>query len=143
MTSTDENNATNPPHGKRSRFHNIRAILTERRQELLDQLQNAKEDTREEGSRGRAGGDYADTSTSNSEGDVAFTILQLKTQTINKIDEALKRLEAGNFGDCFECGDEISERRLRALPFAVRCKSCEDDREEAERRVLLSKGRRK
>ena len=47
---------------------------------------------------------------------------------------ALRRLEEGTFGYCFECGEEISERRLRALPFAVRCKDCEEARETAQQR---------
>ena len=51
-----------------------------------------------------------------------------------KVDAALRRLEEGTYGDCFECGDEIAEARLRALPFAVRCKDCEEARETAERR---------
>jgi RNA polymerase-binding transcription factor DksA len=35
---------------------------------------------------------------------------------------------------CFECGEEISGARLRALPFAVRCKDCEEAREIAAQR---------
>ena len=54
---------------------------------------------------------------------------------------ALRRLEDGSYGDCFECGDEISEARLRALPFAVRCKECEEARETAEQRERLSQRR--
>ena len=42
----------------------------------------------------------------------------------------LARLAAHQYGACAVCGLEISERRLRALPFAVRCKRCEDRREE-------------
>ena len=34
----------------------------------------------------------------------------------------------------FECDEEIAEARLRALPFAVRCKDCEEVRENAEQR---------
>ena len=45
-----------------------------------------------------------------------------------------KRLEEGTYGNCFECGDEIAEARLRALPFALRCKDCEEARETAEQR---------
>ena len=48
--------------------------------------------------------------------------------------EALARLEQGNYGNCFDCGEEIAEKRLRALPFAVRCKDCEEARENAEQR---------
>jgi DnaK suppressor protein len=58
----------------------------------------------------------------------------MKSETLNKIDAALRRLEDGSYGNCFECGDEISEARLRALPFAVRCKDCEEARETAEQR---------
>ena len=44
------------------------------------------------------------------------------------------RLEQGDYGNCFDCGEEIAEKRLRALPFAVRCKDCEAAREVAEQR---------
>ena len=57
--------------------------------------------------------------------------------TLSKIDEALGRLEEGAYGNCFECGSQISEQRLRALPFAVRCKDCEEARETAARRERL------
>ena len=39
------------------------------------------------------------------------------------------RLNVGDDGCGFECDAEISEARLRALPFAVRCKPCEEGRE--------------
>jgi len=45
---------------------------------------------------------------------------------------ALTRLDAGKYGYCFDCAQEISEQRLRALPFAARCQSCEERREEKE-----------
>jgi len=63
-------------------------------------------------------------------------------ETLHRIEEALERLEEGTFGYCFECGDEIEERRLRALPFAVRCKDCEEARETAERRERQQANRR-
>ena len=58
----------------------------------------------------------------------------MKSETLNKVNDALVRLEQGNYGNCFECGEEIAEKRLRALPFAVRCKDCEEAREVAEQR---------
>jgi len=61
----------------------------------------------------------------------------MKSETLNKIDAALRRLEDGSYGDCFECGEEIAEARLRALPFAVRCKDCEEARESAEQRERM------
>ena len=61
--------------------------------------------------------------------DIEFALIQMKAETLNKINEALARLDEGRYGDCYECGDEIAEARLRALPFAVRCKDCEEERE--------------
>ena len=61
--------------------------------------------------------------------DLELGLLQMKAATVTRIDEALIRLQAGEYGYCFECDGEIWERRLRALPFAVRCKACEEARE--------------
>ena len=63
-------------------------------------------------------------------------------ETLTKVDAAIRRLGEGSYGDCFECGDEISEARLRALPFAVRCKDCEEARETAEQRERMVAQRR-
>jgi hypothetical protein len=66
----------------------------------------------------------------------------MKSQTLIKIDAALRWLKDGTYGVCFECGGEIAERRLWALPFAVPCKDCEDTREIAERheRAMARRG---
>ena len=66
----------------------------------------------------------------------------MKAETVNRIDEALRRLEEGTYGHCFECGDDIGEARLRALPFAVRCKDCEEIRERTEQRQRSAAQRR-
>ena len=42
---------------------------------------------------------------------------------------------------CFECGEEIAQPRLRALPFAVRCKDCEEALEMAQQRVRVQSRR--
>ena len=54
----------------------------------------------------------------------------MSLQTVARIDDALVRLDAGKYGSCLECAREISEQRLRALPFAVRCQGCEQRREQ-------------
>ena len=56
----------------------------------------------------------------------------LRAETLIRIDEALVRLDAGEYGSCAECDGEVSERRLRALPFAVRCQACEEGREQEQ-----------
>ena len=44
---------------------------------------------------------------------------------LRDVDAALERIKAGTFGKCATCGREISEARLRAVPSALYCASCE------------------
>ncbi len=66
--------------------------------------------------------------------DIELSLIQMRAETLARINEALGRLEAGEYGLCVECDEEISERRLRALPFAVRCTACEERREQGDAR---------
>lgn len=124
----------------RQRYVELKRILEERRREILAQVQEKMRDVRAEGGAGEGQGvlDAAETSEADIQDDIEFALIQMKSETLHRIEEALARLEGGQFGNCFECGDEISERRLRALPFAVRCKDCEEAREVAERRERQS-----
>jgi len=124
----------------RQRYVELKRILEERRREILAQVQEKMRDVRAEGGAADGKGvlDAAETSEADIQDDIEFALIQMKSETLHRIEEALARLESGQFGDCFECGDEISERRLRALPFAVRCKDCEEAREVAERRERLT-----
>jgi DnaK suppressor protein len=58
---------------------------------------------------------------------------------IKKIDEALRRIEEGSFGECDECGEDIELRRLEARPTATLCVSCKEEQEKKE--VLTASGR--
>jgi RNA polymerase-binding transcription factor len=68
---------------------------------------------------------------------IGFALIQMKAETLRKIDAALRRLGENTYGRCLECGDEIAAARLRALPFATRCRNCEDGREAAEQRERI------
>lgn len=54
-------------------------------------------------------------------------------QYLKAIEMALERLERGEYGQCMECGDLISEKRLEAVPAAELCISCKDKKEKLER----------
>jgi|SRR5581483_5556224 len=45
---------------------------------------------------------------------------------IRALNAAIARLEAGNFGQCLNCGQEIELKRLRALPWARYCVTCQE-----------------
>ncbi|RMG10764.1 MAG: RNA polymerase-binding protein DksA [Deltaproteobacteria bacterium] len=52
---------------------------------------------------------------------------------IRKIEEALRRIDAGEYGDCEACGEPISEARLKARPFTTLCIECKEEAERLER----------
>jgi DnaK suppressor protein len=119
---------------KTSRYNELKKMLEERRRELLNAVQGKIRDVRAEGSKDRDVLDQGESSEVDIQEDIEFALIQMKSETLTKVDAALRRLEEGTYGDCFECGDEIAEARLRALPFAVRCKDCEEAREVAAQR---------
>lgn len=128
----------------RQRYTELKRLLEERRREILAQVQD-----RENARRAEISGDQKGAADDDDEGvvedeptDIDIAIHNMKLETLHRIEEALVRLEAGQFGDCSECGDEISVRRLRALPFTLLCKDCDEEREVAQR-LQLSKAHRK
>jgi len=52
---------------------------------------------------------------------------------IQKVEEALDRIDKGIFGVCESCGKSISEKRLMARPVTTLCIDCKTDRENQER----------
>jgi DnaK suppressor protein len=118
----------------KNRYNELKKMLEDRRRELLSEVQGRMRDVRQDGNKERDVLDQGESSEVDIQEDIEFALIQMKSETLTKIDAALRRLEDGTYGDCFECGDHISEARLRALPFAVRCKDCEEARETAEQR---------
>jgi DnaK suppressor protein len=129
----------------RTRYTELKQMLEGRRRELQAAVQGKMRDVREEGAWGGKQGEVLDaveSSEADIQDDIEFALIQMKSETLNKVNDALARLEQGNYGNCFECGEEISEKRLRALPFAVRCKDCEEAREVVEQRERQLASRR-
>lgn len=119
-----------------ARYAELKRILEERRREILSEVQEKMRDVRSIGASGEGQGvlDAAEATEADIQDDIELALIQMKSETLHKIEEALTRLDEKTYGNCNECGDEILERRLRALPFAVRCKDCEEAREMAELR---------
>jgi DnaK suppressor protein len=136
VASKASKNATD---SRSQRYEELRTILEDRRREIQSEVQSRMKDVRAD--TGQAGVvDDVETSESDIQDEIEFALIQMKAETLHRINEALERLEEGTYGRCFECGEEIEPRRLRALPFAVRCKDCEEAREvAAQRERVLSR----
>ena len=140
-----EMHKTATPAMPSSRYAELKQMLDDRRREIQAEVQGKMRGVREEGTWGGKLNEVLD-AVESAEADIQeeleFSLVQMKSETLNKINDALARLEAGTYGNCFDCGEEIAEKRLRALPFAVRCKDCEQARENAENRERQLQSRR-
>ncbi len=127
-------------HMNKARYEDLKQMLEERRRQILSQVHEKIRDVRTENVSGKVNTvlDPGESSEAGIQEDIEFALIQMKAETLNKINEALGRLEEGAYGNCFECGEEISHQRLRALPFAVRCIECEEARENAQKRERMA-----
>jgi len=133
------------PEASSTRYSDLKQMLDDRRREIHAEVQGKMRGVREEGTWGGKLNEVLDaveSAEADIQEDLEFALVQMKSETLNKINDALARLETGTYGNCFDCGEEIAEKRLRALPFAVRCKDCEQARENAENRQRQLQSRR-
>jgi DnaK suppressor protein len=64
--------------------------------------------------------------------DISLRQLSTHRENLQKIDEALRKVDEGTYGICEDCGEEISDKRLKILPFAIYCTDCQENRERIE-----------
>lgn len=69
-------------------------------------------------------GDFYDHASNDRDRELALMITDRERTKLVQIEDALKRIEDGEYGECENCQDEIGEDRLRAMPFAKFCLSC-------------------
>jgi DnaK suppressor protein len=78
--------------------------------------------------------DPTDRASHESDRNFVLRIRDRERKLILKIEEALARIEEGTFGVCEECGDEISEERLKVRPVTTLCIHCKTEAEDKEKR---------
>jgi DnaK suppressor protein len=117
------------------RYDVLKRMLEERRREIQEKLRSLRETRPSDADQVK---DAEEQSVDDLVREVDFALMQMKSETLAKIDEAMRCLEHGSYGACAECGTEIAEARLKALPFATRCRACQERQEleaAAERQV--------
>jgi DnaK suppressor protein len=58
--------------------------------------------------------------------EVAIRNLDRESKLLKEVEAALKRIEQGSFGVCLRCEEDIPEKRLKAVPWAAYCISCQE-----------------
>lgn len=108
----------------------VRDLLQTRRRRLAADLETRVARLREADTHAAA----LKEDTEDDSSDLDLRLLELTATTLRRVDQAIESLDKGRYGWCTRCSGKISEMRLRALPFAVRCRECEAAREAQQKR---------
>ncbi|MGA8181906.1 MAG: TraR/DksA family transcriptional regulator [Desulfobacterales bacterium] len=73
--------------------------------------------------------DQADYALAELKEETVFSFIEHKYEELEKIEQALTRIESGAYGHCIDCGGWIGEARLEVMPAAVRCRKCQEELE--------------
>jgi DnaK suppressor protein len=101
----------------------FREILMKRRQEILDNQKPIADSMIDTNTRQ---GDLADQANGNNEVHIHLKLKQTDAKILIAIEEAIQRVEAGTYGLCRDCGDQISKPRLEAIPWTRVCIGCKE-----------------
>lgn len=116
--------ATTKPMTRRA--DGLRKMLEERRAEIQEKLRAIRSEIPSYQDEVR---DSEEQSVTDFAQEMEFALVEMKAQTLIRIDEALLRVDQGTYGTCDECGEEIAEARLAAVPFALLCRDCQEREE--------------
>jgi DnaK suppressor protein len=100
-----------------------RALLEEKRAELLEGFESARSRTSDSDEEDK---DYIDYAVSSYTKEFLFSLSDMERQQLVRVEDALKSIDAGTYGACDECGEEIEVKRLQAVPWAVFCLRCQE-----------------
>ena len=120
----------------RERYLLLKDMLEERRREVQHKLRSLRETLPIKAGAVR---DAEEQSVDDFVTEVDMTLMQMKSETLSKIDQAIARLESDTYGRCEECDKEIAAPRLKALPFAALCRDCQEETETTVRAAREAK----
>lgn len=112
----------------------IREELERKRRALESAIQTTLGQTRGETERMELAKDPYGTASITHDDEMRVDVVVRRRRELQEVNRALDDLEAGRYGTCVDCGEEIAPKRLKALPFATRCIACQSATE-TERRA--------
>jgi DnaK suppressor protein len=120
------------------RRDDVRRMLLEHQRELLSEIQSRVRDVREGGSNSHYHTtDLPEMVEAEPQDDLVFAPIQMKAKMLERVNESIRHCDEGTYGYCVACGEAIASSRLRTLPFAVRCRDCEETREDEQQRARV------
>ncbi|MCC2639795.1 MAG: dksA [Nitrospira sp.] len=113
----------------------LQRMLLGKRQEIIREIEGnlGKSLTEDQQRRLESARDVGDQALMDLERELGISLMEMRNRRRQAIDEALMRLNEGTYGICAECGIEVSEKRLEAVPFAKLCVQCQSRQELLEK----------
>ncbi|EQC50445.1 TraR/DksA C4-type zinc finger protein [Bacteriovorax sp. DB6_IX] len=84
-------------------------------------------------------GDIIDQTTNERDAQLLLKLQGRDRFFLKKVNHALEKIASGTFGECEECGEDITMKRLLARPIATQCIHCKEEQEREEGQVRYSK----
>ena len=110
-------------------MEDIKQKLQEEKEQILAELRaqaaSSKDNSRKDV------GDEVDSSVDEQERELSLLLRDRDRDRLESIEEAIQRMQTGDYGYCEECGDSIPKKRLMAMPLARMCVNCQQDQERA------------
>lgn len=104
----------------------MKNILLKMKEEVLKEISEAKKADASSLSTDPSG-DIYDQASSERERELTLLLGDREREKLKNIDDALQRIESGEYGICEECEEEIPLGRLKVMPFARYCVRCKTD----------------
>ncbi|MCD6280202.1 MAG: TraR/DksA family transcriptional regulator [Deltaproteobacteria bacterium] len=111
-------------------IQNIKKILLNMKNEIMENLKERMKSA--DISDQREIGDVFDDADLEQSREFNLLLTTREKEKLEQIDAALTRMEAGEYGICEECGEQIPIGRLKAMPFATLCVKCKSKKESLE-----------
>ena len=138
--ATPQPQASSPKKSKKkngddARHVQLKQILLDKREALIQEIkqQLGQSVSEEQSRRLEAAMDSGDQALVDLDREMGISLQEMRNRERQLIDDALDSLDEGTYGVCADCEEEISEKRLHALPFARLCVECQSKRELLEK----------
>lgn len=127
--SAPEKPAVRPKGYSKAELEHFRKIIMEKRKEILEELETLRatimdSTTGEYTQENSAYSLHMEQGTDTMEREKTFLFASREGKFLNYLDDALKRIDKGDYGFCNDCGKLIEKERLEAVPHAQLCVDC-------------------
>ncbi len=114
------------------KWQEIRLILEKLKEDTLREIRKSVKKGTEAVAAIEPGGDIYDQASSERDRELGLLLGDREREKIHSIDEALLRIDEGDYGTCEECDEDIPLGRLKAMPFTRHCVKCKSDLEKLQ-----------